>query len=404
MGLPEMSLINQMLQDLDERRSEVTGGDVSGHHIRAVPPRRRLHLHAAWWVALVLGALLTGVLAWALSRPAPIAALAPAPAQPIASPSLPLRLDLDMELLHPAMEQAAVARGTADVGPDAAIAPAIAAVNRVQDEQAPSIQSNDESPGRVQAVSATEGEKRALPSKPPAPATPIKSMAPAPVPDLAPVTSVKPTVTAAKAWEPAVAVTKQIKELTPQQRAENEYRKATILLQQGKSAEAIDGLEQALQFDPQHAAARQVLVGALLDAARQDDGIRKAREGLAIDPAQPGLAMILARLQLDKGELKPALDTLERTLPYAADRADYQSFLAALLQRGGRHKDAAEHFLLALQKTPQNGVWWMGLGISLQAEHRLPESQDAFIRAKASNTLSPELLAFVESKLKQLQR
>jgi MSHA biogenesis protein MshN len=229
-------------------------------------------------------------------------------------------------------------------------------------------------------------------------------MAHAPVPDLAAVMPVKPTLTAARAPEPAVAVTKQMKELTPQQRAENEYRKATILLQHGKSAEAIDGLEQALQFDPQHAAARQMLVGALLDAARQDDAIRRAREGLAIDPAQPGLAMILARLQLDKGELKPALATLERTLPHAAERADYQSFLAALLQRDGRHKDAAEHFLLALQKTPQNGVWWMGLGISLQAEHRLPEAQEAFTRAKASNTLSPELLAFVESKLKQLQR
>jgi MSHA biogenesis protein MshN len=399
-----MSLINQMLQDLDERRSEITGADVYGHHIRAVPPRRRFH--TAWWVALVLGIMLSGVLAWALSRPPSIAApaLAPAPAQPVASPSLPLRLDLDMELLHPPMEQAAVAQGTADVASDAVIAPAIGAVNRVQDEQASSAQSNDKAPGHAQAVSATEGEKHGPPSKPPAPASTTKTMAHAPVPDLAAVMPVKPTLTAARAPEPAVAVTKQMKELTPQQRAENEYRKATIVLQHGKSAEAIDGLEQALQFDPQHAAARQMLVGALLDAARQDDAIRRAREGLAIDPAQPRLAMILARLQLDKGELKPALATLERTLPHVAERADYQSFLAALLQRDGRHKDAAEHFLLALQKTPQNGVWWMGLGISLQAEHRLPEAQEAFTRAKASNTLSPELLAFVESKLKQLQR
>jgi MSHA biogenesis protein MshN len=142
----------------------------------------------------------------------------------------------------------------------------------------------------------------------------------------------------------------------------------------------------------------------LLDTGRRDEAAGMAREALSTDPAQPGLAMILARLRLEKGEVKSAVETLQRTLPYAADRADYQSFLAALLQRDGRNKEAADHFLLALQKAPQNGVWWMGLGISLQAEHRLTEAQEAFGRARSSNSLSPELHAFVESKLKQLQR
>jgi MSHA biogenesis protein MshN len=43
----------------------------------------------------------------------------------------------------------------------------------------------------------------------------------------------------------------------------------------------------------------------------------------------------------------------------------------------------------------------MGLGISLQAENRLAEAQEAFNRAKASHTLSPELQAFVDQQLKQ---
>ncbi len=95
---------------------------------------------------------------------------------------------------------------------------------------------------------------------------------------------------------------------------------------------------------------------------------------------------------------------LKEFCSYATDRADYQAFLAALLQRDSRNKEAAELYLQALQKSPQTGIWWMGLGISLQAESRVPEAQEAFSRAKASNSLSPELLAFVESKLKQLQR
>jgi MSHA biogenesis protein MshN len=42
----------------------------------------------------------------------------------------------------------------------------------------------------------------------------------------------------------------------------------------------------------------------------------------------------------------------------------------------------------------------MGLGISLEAEGRSAEARDAFQRARASNSLSPELDRFVEQKIK----
>lgn len=203
---------------------------------------------------------------------------------------------------------------------------------------------------------------------------------------------------------PSFASPKQPKELSQQQRAENEYRKALIAVEQGKTGDGISALETALQFDARHAAARQSLIGLLLNARRQDEAIVRAREGLVIDAAQPGLAMILARLQLEKGTSGTAIDTLERTLPHARDRADYLAFLAALLQREERHAQAAEYYFQALQRSPQNGVWWMGLGISLQADQKTAEASEAFRRAKSTNSLSPELTAFVNSRLSQLQR
>jgi MSHA biogenesis protein MshN len=215
-----------------------------------------------------------------------------------------------------------------------------------------------------------------------------------------PVIAVPPSL---QVQEVPAHINKQFKELTAQQRAENEFRKAALFLQQGKGAEAAVGLEQALQLDSRHAGARQALIGIHLEAKRQDEAIRLAREGLDVNPAQPGVAMILARLQLEKGEPKHAIETLERSLEFASGRADYHAFLAAVLQRDERHKQAVEQYLLALQKTPQSGVWWMGLGISLQAERRVQEAREAFKRAKASNTLSPELQSFVDARLRQLQ-
>ena len=166
--------------------------------------------------------------------------------------------------------------------------------------------------------------------------------------------------------------------------------------------EAIATLQAGLQIDPRHEAARQTLVGLLIEAGRPDDAMRQLQAALAIDARQPALAMLLARLQLERGG--PAIDTLMRTLPYPAGNGEYHAFLAGVLQREGRVHEAADHYQAALKRSPGNGVWWMGLGIALQADKRDAESRAAFTQAQASGTLSPELQAFVERRLGQLGR
>jgi MSHA biogenesis protein MshN len=202
---------------------------------------------------------------------------------------------------------------------------------------------------------------------------------------------------------PAAALTKQFRELTAQQRAENEYRRASSFIQQGKLSEAVSTLEQALHLEPQHMPAFQALVGMLIDSKRHEEAIRKLQEKLHHDRSHAHLAMMLARLQVDRGETRGAIDTLQKSLPHASNRADYQAFLAALHQREGRNKEAVELYMLALGKSPQNGIWWMGLGISLQTLNRLPEARDAFRQARENNLPSADLQAFVEQKLTQLQ-
>jgi MSHA biogenesis protein MshN len=195
---------------------------------------------------------------------------------------------------------------------------------------------------------------------------------------------------------------KTIQELTPKQVAENTYRRALVALQEGRISVALADLDKAVEIDPRNDAARQTYISLLLENKRNDDAIRQLRLALGIDPRQPGLAMVLARLQLERGG--PALDTLMKTLPYAGDNANYQAFLAGVLQREQRHADAAQYYRNALKLSPLNGVWWMGLGISLQADGQLPEAKDAFNHARASNGLTPELQGFVTRKLGQLAR
>jgi MSHA biogenesis protein MshN len=189
---------------------------------------------------------------------------------------------------------------------------------------------------------------------------------------------------------------------TGAQRAEGEYRRALASLQEGRMIETVAALEQALKHEPKHEAARQTLVGLLIEANRNNEAMRQLQLGLTLDPRQPAMAMLLARLQIERGG--NGIDTLTRTLPYAGNDADYRAFLAAALARQQRHREAAEQYQQALRAVPSNGVWWMGLGISLQAEKRNGEALDAFQRARASGGLSQELQGFVERRIQQLAR
>ena len=188
--------------------------------------------------------------------------------------------------------------------------------------------------------------------------------------------------------------------LNPQQKAENEYRRALLKLQDARVSEAIASLEQAVLLYPRHEAARQTLVGLLVEGGRTSDAIRHLALATSLDPAQANMAMLLARLQLENGG--NALETLQRSLPYAESNAEYRAMLAGVLQRAARHKEAIEHYQAAVRLQPGNGIWWMGMGISLQADKRNADAKLAYQRARDSGRLTAELESFVERRLQQL--
>lgn len=380
-----MSLINQMLQELDARHAEAAGTGMHGQHVRAVPERRRMH--PAWWLALTLAVVLAGVVEWLLLRPqVPTATPMQVPA------SLPLRLDAGLSMTIPPLANIGQPPTPVPANVPPAVAPMIAK------PQAAAVSATASAPVAVLPLPVAENKRTA----PFAEAAAMRKPQPA-LPELTKVVPPAPALAAPQATHQDEAVPrKQFKELTLQEQAENAYRNALQALQQGKTDDAVKGLEHVLDLDSQHVGAREALIGIFLNQKRNDDAARLARDGLTLDVRRPALAMILARLQIEKGELHPAIETLQHSLPFANGNADYQAFLAALLQRDERHKEAVEHYLLALQAQPQNGVWWMGLGISLQADHRLQEAREAFERAKATHALPPQLQAFVDARLSQL--
>lgn len=194
------------------------------------------------------------------------------------------------------------------------------------------------------------------------------------------------------------------KQVSPEQKSANTYRQALSNLQQGRIAEAQNSLFQSLEANPSNQDARQTLAGLLLDNNRKDEARVVLAAGLALAPEQTNFRVALARLQVELGDKSGALSTLEQGLAYANSNADYQSFLATLLQRVNRHEEAIHHYNMALTINAGSVNSLVGLGISLQALGKLENAQDAYARAQTFASLSPELTQFIDQQLKQINQ
>ncbi|UTY59864.1 tetratricopeptide repeat protein [Massilia sp. erpn] len=377
-----MSLINKMLQDLDARSSGAAASQGGSSAVRpvtaAVRPMPRVLLILAA-VAGVVIFFVAAIFAWrALTRPSPSSLIASAKAA--ASISAAGIAPAPAAAATPTPAASAAASATPPAAPVGMQAPAT--------EPAPKQLVAGPSPEAKQvpvgAVSAEPSAKAGLAEK--RRAGPALRASPAPA--------------RSAIAEKDEARLRSDAGLNKAQQAENEYRRGLSAMQEGRVHDAIARFEQALAHNPRHEAARQTLVGLLIENQHSDEAMQHMQQALALDPAQAQMAMLLARLQMERNG--PAIDTLQRTLPHAAANADFRAFLAGALQREQRHAEATEHYQAALRLQAGNSVWWMGLGLSLQALKRNAEARVAFNEAKTSGRLPPELQTFVERKLQQL--
>jgi MSHA biogenesis protein MshN len=350
-----MSVINQMLNELEKRGES---GPLQESAIRAVPEKSR------GWQYLLAGSMLLGAIAalvWVWYQPA------------VAPPSL---------------------AGVAAQPTHSLASSQVLAASQVA---APAANESARMPLPAPEAQLHSGLAQ-LPASSSLPAKPLEESAAA--------TQNASALVAKQAnarSEPPASLNKQLKQASPQQQAENEFRKANALAQQGLLQEAAMAYATALRLDPEHAMAREALVAVLLQSKRNAEAEQTLQEGLQQNLKQAHFAMLLARLQVERDALSLALGTLEKSLPYAKQQADYQAFVAALLQRQNRHQEAIVYYQAALQMSPNSSLWLMGLGISLQALQRKTDARDAYQRAIETRGLSPELQAFVAQRMQEIK-
>lgn len=393
-----MSLINDVLRDLEARRSDDLKRQNLQGEIRPLPEVARRA--PRWWIFAPMMAILivAGAVAWwygdeLTDTPAtakmglPTTAIQPPPVD-MAPPLIPQGTGEKYEL-RPALSLSALPPMEAPVVP------------------------TPMPPPTVSAPASAPASTPAVATLAVAPTTTLPApMAAAKAPS---ATVAKPAIATetTKVLPPALekakaAVAEPVKGsiemkavlATPRDRADAEYRSAQGLISAGRGVEAIESLRLALKHDPAYIAVRQALVRQLLEQRRNDEAMVALTEGLELQPGQIGWAMSLARLQVERSDLGAAQRTLSRSAPHAGGSADYAGFYGNVQYRLGHHRDAVALYQAATQLAAGEGRWWFGLGAALEADGRVGDAKEALRRALATGTLNADLSALAEQKLR----
>jgi len=371
-----MSLINKMLRDLDTRHA-VAGQSEMPNEVRPLPEKaRRSRASRNFLVLLVLTAIAAAAgfqtsPYWLPEFPQLQALLAPLLAKP--PPAVVQQQAPQMIVLAlPSVSD------TLPLPPEPAAAPPPAP------EPAPALALALAASGEGRSLKLDSSLPNVSAAAPPAAIVAEKSKAEPP--------PVKP--------KSRVVIDKQQRLPSAQDKVEAEYLKGVAAYKQGHASEAVAQFKSALQDDPRHLLARQTLLSMLAEQKRWDEVSALLKEGLELMPSTTAWAMALARIQVERGNSNEALETLQKYMADGEKNADYQGFAGVLLQRMKKPREAALHYQSALQLKPNEGRWWLGLGLALESDGQAAQANNAFRRARSADGLTPEMRAVIENKLR----
>ncbi|VAX01645.1 hypothetical protein MNBD_GAMMA22-2053 [hydrothermal vent metagenome] len=198
-------------------------------------------------------------------------------------------------------------------------------------------------------------------------------------------------------------VYKRHRKLTAQQQAEKNYQSAYKYLLEKNQIKAQDELRNTLMLMPRHIKARELLAGIYIKNGRVVEARTLLQYGMRILPSHFIFAKLYARILMEQNDNVTAISVLLRNPPSLQSDLDYHALLAALYQKNTQHREAATLYGQLLKLRKNHGVWWLGLAISLEALGNESQAKLAYEKAKNSGNLTKGLYQYTNQRVTALE-
>lgn len=181
------------------------------------------------------------------------------------------------------------------------------------------------------------------------------------------------------------------------------YQQAMNESHLGDTTAAIEHLSDLLERAPNFKPARVGLANLLIKQEQLVEAQTIIDEGLAASPKYLPLRLLQAQMLLMNDKPHAAYKAIAEFSPSLEKHTAFYAFLAALQLRLNRPEEATRLYRQLLAVRPSNAVWWMGLGLSEEAQQNNANALHAYREALQSDGLNSRLVAYVNARLHALE-
>ncbi|WP_434927941.1 tetratricopeptide repeat protein [Shewanella sp. HL-SH2] len=190
--------------------------------------------------------------------------------------------------------------------------------------------------------------------------------------------------------------------LTKAQLAKVLFQKAQTAEKEKRLSDASSGYLEAIILDPSLHAARKQLVSIYYAQNNANTAIRLLESGVGMFPSHWEFYLIKANIENALQEYRAALQSLSYIDDSSHFVKDKWVFQGEVAQKIGQYSlaESAYRSLLTLESTQAR--WWMGLAYALDSQQQYVKAAEAYRSALSYPGLSNTAIEFVEQRLAQL--
>ncbi|MCH2057998.1 MAG: tetratricopeptide repeat protein [Thalassotalea sp.] len=395
-----MSVINQMLKDLEERNQPAN--EVSaGNPIIVNQPAKSTSSIVIVLVSVALSVLIAGAV-WLYLENQKLQLNQKDVSQPVSQG-------------NPAIRESATTQAVSEL-PVSSPVNRQALVNQAQDEQDTSEQAFENSlkknvnanveanltanvdtvnsHDRVTSQKATSTESEANIAEPVQ--TSVSSVSDEPVAEIQ-----KPSAsedTAKIESKPSLSIAR--KQLSPEQLAAQKMSQVDKAMMEGEGQKAEQLLQDVVLLTPMNTEARKQLAALWFAQGQLQGALNVLNQGVAVMPDFADFRLMKAKILLQQSNAQGAYQSL-MALP-RHPQIEYQSLLAQAAQQVGELSVSINAYRQLVLLQPSKGKWHLGLAIALDRNSQFGEAVEAYRAAIALGDISPQSRQFAQQRMTEL--
>lgn len=174
-------------------------------------------------------------------------------------------------------------------------------------------------------------------------------------------------------------------------------------LQAGDKKAAIQLMMRLADKEPDNILLRKKLASMQFASQQISEAQQNLSRWISQWPNRADLRLMLAKLYQKQQKPSQALSTLQGFNANAAEYVDYISMRANLAQQQGEHEYAYRDYLRLVGQYPKEARWWLGVAINAERTSQETTAKAAYQRALELAQLDKDVQRFIQQRLQQLE-